>query len=76
METLSATGAPSSTHSNSNPSTPYVEGASGYQTDAGDELANSPLVLSGTGQASEMEVPDLTLDKAIEEVDREGKKFQ
>lgn len=67
------TGAPSSSvQSPSNPSTPYVDGMGGSQTDGGDELANSPLTLPSAGG----EVPDLTLDKAIDEVDAKGKKFQ
>lgn len=74
MEVASATIAPSSSaQSASNPGTPYVEGNSGYQT---DDLANSPLVLPSTGHAADMEVPDLTLERAVEEVDAKVKKFQ
>lgn len=79
MELASATGAPSSSsvQSQSTPSTPYVDGGggspSGSQTDG---LANSPLALPSADHAADMEIPELTLDKAVDEVDREGKKSQ
>ena len=89
MELASATGAPSSSsqsqHITSAPSTPYVDGASPtgrseVYTDAeGDDLANSPLLLAGGGsqeqrRAARLEVPEMMLDRAAQEVDDEGKK--
>jgi hypothetical protein len=91
MELASATGAPSSAsqsqHTTSAPSTPYLDGASPtgrseVYTDAeGDELSNSPLVLGQAGsreqrKAAQLEVPEMMLDRAAEEVDQEGKKEQ
>ncbi|ORY28316.1 putative integral to membrane protein [Naematelia encephala] len=77
MELASATGTntASSQPSPSNPSTPFMNQS--FDTDTGDALANSPLVLPGTKQsAADMEVPELELDKAAHEVERDTKKSQ
>lgn len=84
MELASATGAPSSSsqHTTSAPTTPYMEssspsGRSEAYTDADEDLANSPLVLDGTSEqrtAAQMEVPELVLDRAAQEVEEEAKK--
>ena len=47
---------------------PNAPSTDGHLTD-GDGLASSPLVLPGAGQSpEEMEVPELLLDRAVEEV--------
>nr|XP_031861130.1 uncharacterized protein CI109_003491 [Kwoniella shandongensis]KAA5528202.1 hypothetical protein CI109_003491 [Kwoniella shandongensis] len=87
MELASATGSTTSVSSTAPPSPPspsYTDAqgdfdADGdgdrdhYLTDTGDALANSPLVLPGTGQSpTELEVPEMVLDKAQEEVASEA----
>ncbi|KAK8869577.1 hypothetical protein IAR55_000144 [Kwoniella newhampshirensis] len=83
MELASATGSTTSTSSTAPPSPPspsYTD-AQGeddgdhehYLTDTADALANSPLVLPGTNQsASELEVPEMVLDQAQEEIASDG----
>lgn len=84
MELASATGG-SNASSNPTPSnfgSPFTDAAlspSGHSADGHhaevDNLANSPLVLPGTRQsAAELEVPELVLDKAATEVDKESRK--
>ncbi|ORX33786.1 hypothetical protein BD324DRAFT_638568 [Kockovaella imperatae] len=77
MELASASGTSlaSSGATPSMPSTPFVDqpispNSIGDQTDA-ENLDASPLMLPGTNEhASEMEVPEMTLDKAAGEIDR------
>lgn len=68
-----------STGGASAPSTPFLDTpyARSEAGDAHDGLAASPLVLPGAKQsAADMEVPELTLDKAAAEVDEAERKDQ
>lgn len=70
---------PSTGGAGSAPSTPFLDTpyARSEAGDANDGLAASPLVLPGLKQrASDMEVPELTLDKAAAEVDEAERKDQ
>lgn len=71
MELASATGsAVSAATSPSLPSSPYVDVAHSPTSTAADELANSPLALPGAREsAADLEVPELILDRAAEEVE-------
>jgi len=68
MELASATGSSSTTSgpSPSNPGTPYLTIG---ETSASSGLDASPLVLPASGSSRE-DVPEMTLEDAVDEVDR------
>lgn len=74
MELASATGsATSNAASPSLPSSPYVDVAASPSSTSADDLANSPLALPGAREnAMDLEVPELILDRAADEVEQEG----